>query len=96
MWSILVLEGANIMVFDISVLKTLTRCTAAPDENLGFQSRPPIPGLIPPSNQLGNAISGAGSGLIREGLGAYGKRICGSSSQYVQSNVSITIMELRT
>ncbi|KAK9944547.1 hypothetical protein M0R45_010108 [Rubus argutus] len=39
------------------------------DENLGFQSGGPIPGLNPPSNQLGNAFYGAGSGLIREGLG---------------------------
>lgn len=76
------------MLFDASVLKTFTCNTAAMDENLGFQSGGPIPGLNPPSNQLGNAFYGAGSGLIREGLGAYGKRICGSSSQYVQSNVS--------
>ncbi|KAL6211034.1 hypothetical protein ACLB2K_011061 [Fragaria x ananassa] len=60
---------------------------SATEENLGFQSGAPIPGLNPTSNQFGNAFCGAGSGLIREGLGAYGKRICGSSSQYVQSNI---------
>lgn len=35
-----------------------------------------------------NALSGAGSGLIRGGLGAYGEKILGSSSEYVQSNIS--------
>lgn len=78
------------------MLKTFTCYDAATEENLGFQSGAPIPGLNPTSNQFGNAFCGAGSGLIREGLGAYGKRICGSSSQYVQSNVSSTYLALRT
>lgn len=41
-----------------------------------------------PNNPFGNAFYGAGSGLIRGGLGAYGEKILGSSSEYVQSNVS--------
>ncbi|KAB2602457.1 protein YIF1B-like [Pyrus ussuriensis x Pyrus communis] len=57
------------------------------DENLGFQYGVSRPGLNPPI-QFGNGFCGAGSGLIRGGLGAYGKKICGSSSQYVQSNIS--------
>ncbi|GAB4836300.1 hypothetical protein Ancab_001215 [Ancistrocladus abbreviatus] len=36
---------------------------------------------------FGNAFYGAGSGLIRSGLGAYGEKIIGSSSEYVQSNI---------
>lgn len=39
-------------------------------------------------NPFGNTFYGAGSGLIRGGLGAYGEKILGSSSEYVQSNVS--------
>lgn len=58
------------------------------DENLGFQSGLSRPGLNPPSVQFENGFCEASSELIRGGLGAYGKRICGSSSQYVQSNVS--------
>lgn len=46
--------------------------------------RPP---LNPQPNPFGNAFSGPGSGLIRGGLGAYGEKIFGSSSEYVQSNV---------
>ncbi|KAF9621878.1 hypothetical protein IFM89_028466 [Coptis chinensis] len=68
-------------------------------ENLGRQ--PPIyqQGVGPPVYQQGvrpsiyhqpdplkNAFSGAG--IIRDGLGAYGERILGSSTEYVQSNVS--------
>lgn len=50
-------------------------------DNMG---NPPDAQKIP----FGNAFSGAGSGLIRGGLGAYGEKILGSSSEYVQSNVS--------
>ncbi|XP_015962564.1 uncharacterized protein LOC107486531 [Arachis duranensis] len=39
-------------------------------------------------NPFGNAFQSAGSGLIRGGLGAYGERLFGSSSEYVQSNIS--------
>ncbi|KAF9611648.1 hypothetical protein IFM89_034119 [Coptis chinensis] len=42
--------------------------------------------LNPQPNLFGNAFAGASSGLIRGGLGAYGERIFGSSSEYVQSN----------
>ncbi|PQM33491.1 protein YIF1B [Prunus yedoensis var. nudiflora] len=58
------------------------------DENLGFQSGLSRPGLNPPSVQFENGFCEASSELIRGGFGAYGKRICGSSSQYVQSNIS--------
>ncbi|KAJ1435434.1 Yif1 family [Sesbania bispinosa] len=39
-------------------------------------------------NPFGNAfnVAGASSGLIRGGLSAYGEKILGSSSEYVQSN----------
>ena len=43
---------------------------------------------VPQPNPFGNPFSGPGSGLIRSGLGAYGEKIFGSSSEYVQSNVS--------
>lgn len=57
-------------------------------DNQGNQ--PGVPG--PPTNTQQNPVNafyGAGSGLIRGGLGAYGEKILGSSSEYVQSNVSI-------
>ncbi|XP_019082942.1 PREDICTED: protein YIF1A isoform X2 [Camelina sativa] len=53
----------------------------------------PQPGMpmhpaIPQPSPFGNPFSGPGSGLIRSGLGAYGEKIFGSSSEYVQSNIS--------
>lgn len=57
--------------------------------NIGAQ-----PGMMPgqpphpQQNPFGNAFYGASSGLIKGGLGAYGERILGSSSEYVQSNIS--------
>ena len=61
--------------------------TAEMYDNLGSQ-----PGMQRPTNAqptpFGNSFYGAGSGLIRGGLGAYGEKILGSSSEYVQSNVS--------
>ena len=59
--------------------------------NMGTQPgvpRPPVNAANAPPNPFGNAFYGAGSGLIRGGLGAYGEKILGSSSEYVQSNVS--------
>ena len=60
--------------------------------NVGPQPGAPQP---PPSSQpnpFGNAFQVAGSGLIRGGLGAYGEKIFGSGSEYVQSNVSRAIL----
>ncbi|KAK1567884.1 hypothetical protein Q3G72_017761 [Acer saccharum] len=59
-------------------------------ETLGLGPQPgvPRPTPNPPSNLFGNAIYGAGSGLIRGGLGMYGEKIFGSGSDYVQSNIS--------
>ncbi|KAL4277247.1 hypothetical protein AHAS_Ahas20G0288100 [Arachis hypogaea] len=53
----------------------------------------PQPGIQQPPassqpNPFGSAFNVAGSGLIRGGLGAYGGKILGSSSEYVQSNIS--------
>ncbi|KAL5543156.1 hypothetical protein UlMin_010866 [Ulmus minor] len=62
--------------------------------NVGAQpgiSIPPGVAIPPPNSQpnpFGNTFYGAGSGLIRGGLGAYGEKILGSSSEYVQSNIS--------
>ena len=59
--------------------------------NVGTQPgvpRPPVNPANAPPNLFGNAFYGADSGLIRGGLGAYGEKILGSSSEYVQSNVS--------
>lgn len=55
----------------------------------GVQPGVPRPPTMQQPNPFGNAFYGAGSGLIRGGLGAYGEKILGSSSEYVQSNVSI-------
>lgn len=51
----------------------------------------PIPPTNPQPSPFGNTFYGAGSGLIRGGLGAYGEKILGSSSEYVQSNVSMKL-----
>ncbi|MBA0612275.1 hypothetical protein Godav_012901 [Gossypium davidsonii] len=56
--------------------------------NLGAQPGLPRPPVNPQPAPFGNAFYGAGSGLIRGGLGAYGEKILGSSSEYVQSNIS--------
>ncbi|XP_043703061.1 protein YIF1B-like [Telopea speciosissima] len=56
-------------------------------DNMGAQSGVPRP-PYPQSNPLGNAFYGAGSGLIQGGLGAYGEKILGSSSENVQSIIS--------
>ena len=56
---------------------------------IGLQSGGPHPSTRSgPNNPFGSAFHVAGSGLIRGGLGAYGEKILGSSSEYVQSNVS--------
>ncbi|KAI4364304.1 hypothetical protein MLD38_020415 [Melastoma candidum] len=55
--------------------------------NPGVQPGAPKPPTNPQPNPFGNAFYGAGSGLIRSGLGAYGEKIFGSSSEYV-SNIS--------
>ncbi|XP_073002017.1 uncharacterized protein [Typha latifolia] len=39
-------------------------------------------------NPFGNAFYGSGSGLIRSGLGAYGEKFLGSSSEFMQSNIT--------
>uniref|UniRef100_A0A0C9QWI7 TSA: Wollemia nobilis Ref_Wollemi_Transcript_4169_1518 transcribed RNA sequence n=1 Tax=Wollemia nobilis TaxID=56998 RepID=A0A0C9QWI7_9CONI len=57
-------------------------------EDLGVQpgmQRPPNTGPTPFNN---TPFQGAGSAFIRDGLGAYGERIFGSSTEYVQSNIS--------
>lgn len=43
----------------------------------------------PQANPFGGALNGTGSGLIRTGLEAYGGRILDSSSEFMQSNVSL-------
>jgi hypothetical protein len=43
----------------------------------------------PQANPFGTALHGAGSGLIRTGLEAYGGRIIDSSSEFMQSNVNL-------
>lgn len=58
-----------------------------------YEDLGPQPGIQrPPSNTapnpFNNAFYGAGSGFIRDGLGAYGERIFGTGTEYVQSNVS--------
>ncbi|XP_039139367.1 protein YIF1B-B-like [Dioscorea cayenensis subsp. rotundata] len=57
-------------------------------DNLGAQPGMQRPPLNPQQNPFGNAFYGAGSGLIRGGLGAYGEKFLGSSSEFMQSNIS--------
>ncbi|EPS61655.1 hypothetical protein M569_13140 [Genlisea aurea] len=57
-------------------------------DNLGAQRGVPQRPNAPP-NPFGDALHAAGgSGFIRSGLGAYGEKILGSSSEYVQSNIT--------
>lgn len=56
--------------------------------NMGTPAGVPQPAPSAQPSPFGNAFYGASSGLIRGGLGAYGEKILGSSSEYVQSNVS--------
>jgi len=58
--------------------------------NVGSQPGVPQPQTSFPPNPFGSAFNVAGSGLIRGGLGAYGGKILGSSSEYVQSNVRLS------
>jgi hypothetical protein len=48
---------------------------------------------MPPQNsqpvQFDNPLYGASSGLIRSGIGVYGEKFLGSSSEFMQSNVRI-------
>ena len=55
--------------------------------NVGAQPGGQQPAFPPQASPFGNTFYGASSGLIRGGLSAYGERILGSSSEYVQSNV---------
>ncbi|CAK7322627.1 unnamed protein product [Dovyalis caffra] len=56
--------------------------------NVGPQPGVPRPPINPQPTPFGSTFYGAGSGLIKGGLGAYGEKILGSSSEYVQSNIS--------
>ena len=70
-------------------------CAVRMYNNVGMPPGAPQLHPQPPTssqpNLLGNAFNAAGSGLIRGGLGAYGEKIFGSSSEYVQSNVCIVL-----
>ncbi|XP_051124092.1 uncharacterized protein LOC127246645 [Andrographis paniculata] len=55
--------------------------------NLGAQPAVPRPPNTLP-DPFGNSFYGASPEFIRGGLGAYGEKILGSSSEYVQSNIS--------
>jgi protein transport protein YIF1 len=50
---------------------------------------------MPPQNsqpvQFDNPLYGASSGLIRSGIGVYGEKFLGSSSEFMQSNVWILL-----
>jgi len=62
--------------------------------NMGPRPGMAMPQANPQPSPFGNPFSGPGSGLIRSGLGAYGEKIFGSSSEYVQSNVSYSYLSL--
>lgn len=63
-------------------------------DNLGNQTGVQRPPTAPQPNPFGNAFYGAGSGFIRSGLGAYGEKWLGSSSEFMQSNVSNMWLEM--
>ncbi|KAJ8506575.1 hypothetical protein OPV22_007461 [Ensete ventricosum] len=69
---------------------SLCACSLSGDmyNNLGNQAGMQGPTTNPQPNPFGNAFYGAGSGLIRGGLGAYGEKFLGSSSEFMQSNIS--------
>lgn len=74
-------KWGNFMLFVF--IQVIFRYLTAMNGNLGNQS-----GMQrPPPNPFGNAFYGTGSGLIRGGLGAYGEKFLGSSSEFMQSNV---------
>ena len=56
--------------------------------NVGNPAGMQRPPMNPQVNPFGDAFYGAGSGLIRGGLGAYGERFLGTSSEFMQSNIS--------
>ncbi|XP_056849175.1 uncharacterized protein LOC108821052 isoform X2 [Raphanus sativus] len=58
------------------------------NNNMGPQPGMPRPPGNPQPGPFGNPFTGPASGFIRGGLGAYGERILGSSSEYVQSNIT--------
>ncbi|KAH0464477.1 hypothetical protein IEQ34_007263 [Dendrobium chrysotoxum] len=58
------------------------------EHNLGNWPGMQRPTSDPKSNAFGNVFNGAGSGLIRGGLGAYGEKFLGSSSEFMQSNIT--------
>lgn len=62
--------------------------------NVGAQPKAQQLPFPPQASSFGDAFTGVGSGLISGGLSAYGERIFGSSSQYVQSNVSSNVRRL--
>ncbi|PKA60989.1 hypothetical protein AXF42_Ash019978 [Apostasia shenzhenica] len=57
-------------------------------DNMGNQAGVPRPPQNPQANPFGNTFYGAGSGIIRSGLEAYGEKFFGSSSEFMQSNIS--------
>lgn len=61
--------------------------SAAMYDNLGNQAVMQRPPVNPQPNPFGNVFYGAGSGLIRGGLGAYGEKFLGSTFEFMQSNV---------
>jgi hypothetical protein len=56
----------------------------------GYAGRPPNA----QPNPFESAMYGAGPGLIRTGLGAYGEKFLGSSSEFMQSNVCFILTQV--
>ncbi|KAK9997274.1 hypothetical protein SO802_021960 [Lithocarpus litseifolius] len=85
------LKNDKVSLIDYSHLIEEAKDVAEMYNNVGTQPgvpRPPVNAANAPPNPFGNAFYGAGSGLIRGGLGAYGEKILGLSYEYVQSNIS--------
>ena len=57
-----------------------------PQPNVGMGMAGP-PGQSAASNPINDMLFGAGSGLIRSGLGAYGQQLLGRGRDYMQNNV---------
>lgn len=83
MWAILC---AYQMISSLTAILFTVAMAAMNSDLGGLGGRPANPQASP----FGGALNGAGSGLIRTGLEAYGGRILDSSSEFMQSNVSFS------
>ncbi|KAJ0966236.1 hypothetical protein J5N97_027374 [Dioscorea zingiberensis] len=71
-----------------SLINSEGKASKAMHGNQNSQPGMQRPPLSPQQTTFSNPFYGAGSGLIRGGLEAYGEKFLGSSSEFMQSNIS--------